>query len=121
MKTKILILKLLGVLFMSCSVAHLQTSDTGYYSPTIAEEIEVYATEKAGRPYTEIGEVFAIVEALSDGTESVKYLKKEAAKMGANAIIRTDIYMGDLTSRRTGISGVAVKMKRNTKVQTFPF
>jgi hypothetical protein len=112
MKTKILILKLLGVLFMSCSVAHLQTSDTGYYPPTNAEYIEVYSTEKASRPYTEIGEVFASVEAFNDGKESVNYLKKEAAKLGADGIInlRLEISNGVIGNSVTAF-GTAVKFR----------
>lgn len=111
MKTKIQLFMILAVLFTSCSVAHLQTSDSVHmYPPTNFETIEVYSTEKANYDYVQIGQVVASVEAFDDGNSSVKWLKKEAAKLGADAIVnlRLEIGMGGLGNAITA-SGIAVK------------
>ena len=72
----------------SCSVARLQTDDSNQlYSPTIFENIEVYSSEKTVKTYIVIGEVIACAEAFDDGSNSVKNLKKEAAKLGADGIV----------------------------------
>lgn len=95
MKTKFQLIVLLGVLLTSCSVARLQTSNSvTSYSPTFPENVEIYSTEKTNKPYTIIGEVVASVEALGDGSASVKYLKKEAAKLGADGIINLRLEIG---------------------------
>lgn len=102
---------IVGVLIASCSVARLQTSDSGkYFPPTIDENIEVYSTEKANKPYSVVGEVIASVDALGDGSGSVKHLKKEAAKLGADAIVnlRLEIGIGALGNSVTA-TGTAVK------------
>ena len=113
MKTKILILIFLGIGFASCSVEHLQTSNSGrYYTQTVAENIEVYSTEKANHSYTIIGEVVASVDAFGDGSASVKYLKKEAAELGADAIVNLRLEIGNgVLSNSVTASGTAVKFK----------
>lgn len=74
MKTKIPMTIILGSLLASCSMMHLQTNVSGnYYLPTIAENTEVYSTEKAQKTYFVIGEVVACVDAFGDGSASVNY------------------------------------------------
>ena len=102
---------IVGIFFANCSVTHLHSSDTEmYYPPVKAKVVEVYSTEQANKPYTVIGEVAASVDALGDGSASVKYLKKEAAELGADGIInlRLEIGSGILANAVTA-SGTAVK------------
>ncbi len=116
MKTKILTCAITVLLLASCSVAHLNSSDSQmYYAPVHAENIEVYSTDLTGRTYTVIGEVVASVDALGDGSSSVKYLKKEAASMGADGIVnlRLEIGSGILANSVTA-SGTAVKFTELT-------
>lgn len=95
MKTKILSLLLLGVLVTSCSVARLQTDDAVIiYPPAYSENVEVYATDQFDKTYTVIGEVIVSAEDLSDASVPVKYLKKEAAKLGADGIINLRLEIG---------------------------
>lgn len=111
MKTKKQIILIAAILCTGCSVAHLQNSDyPENYPPTVAENLEVYSTEDAHRPYVVIGEVIASVDALGDGSASVRYLKKEAANLGADAIVnlRLEIGEGALGNSVTA-SGTAVK------------
>ncbi|HYQ55971.1 MAG TPA: heavy metal-binding domain-containing protein [Draconibacterium sp.] len=111
MKTKILILIMLGVFFTNCSVTYLHSSETDmHYPPVKAKTVEVYSMEVANRPYTVIGEVVASADVLGNGSTSVKYLKKEAAGLGADGIInlRLEIGSGILANAVTA-SGTAVK------------
>ena len=113
MKTKIQLLTLLGVLLTGCSVAHLHTDDTAQmYPPSNYENIEVYSTEQTGKSYIIIGEVVASVEDFSDGdgSGSVKYLKKEASKLGADGIINLKLEISEgILSNAVTSSGTAVK------------
>ena len=111
MRTKIQLLAILGLLLTGCSVSHLHTSDSvQMYPPSDFENIEVYSTDQTGKSYTVIGEVVASVEDFNEGSGSVKYLKKEAAKLGADGIInlKLEITEGFLGNAVTA-SGTAVK------------
>jgi uncharacterized protein YbjQ (UPF0145 family) len=111
MKTKILLLLVSGVILVSCSTTHLLTDDsTQQYSPGNPENIVVYTQVDINRSYTIIGEVIAIVEAFSDDPVYIDHLKREAAQIGADAIINLKLDLGDgmLTNTITA-SGTAVK------------
>jgi hypothetical protein len=111
MKTKIQLFLILAALLTSCSVARLQTSDSvQMYPPTNFETIEVYSTDKVNKDYTIIGQVVASIEAFDEGNASVKWLKKEAAQLGADGIInlRLEIGNGGIGNAITA-SGIAVK------------
>lgn len=99
--------------FTSCySVAHLQTDDVKTnYSPTNADKIEIYSTDKVDKAYTVIGKVVANTDSNSNSKRSVNYLKKEAAKLEADAIISLKLEF-DMGQFATGIqaSGTAVKI-----------
>lgn len=99
--------------FARCTMARLQTNDSGnYYPPTIAENIEVYSTEKTKNTYIIIGEVVASVDAWGDGSASVQYLKREAAEIGADAIVNLRLEIGNgVLSNSVTASGTAVKFK----------
>lgn len=111
MKTTVLLLTIVSILFASCSVTHLHSSKTEmYYPPVKSKIVEVYSTDQVNRPYTVIAEVVASVDALGDGSSSVKYLKKEAAAIGADGIVnlRLEIGSGILANAVTA-SGTAVR------------
>lgn len=96
MNMKIQSLLFAVVLFASCStVAHLQTDDSQEnYSATNPEQIELYSTDKVDKSYVVLGEVIASADAGRDSSIPVKYLKKEAAKLGADAIIELRLEIG---------------------------
>lgn len=111
MRTRIQFLFFLTFLLTSCSVARLYTDDNVHrYPPTYFEQIEVYPSDQIGKSYSVIGEVISSVESLADGQISLKYLKKEAAKLGADGIInlRLEIESGMLATGTTA-KGVAVR------------
>lgn len=112
MKTRIKLLLILGVIFSSCStVAHLSTDDTSQkYSATNAENIEIYSIDNIGKDYTIIGDVIASADAGTDASVTIKYLKKEAAKMGADGIINLKLEIDyGYWSNAIKATGVAVK------------
>lgn len=111
MKTRILILIIAGILIESCCVEHLRSSNSQvHYAPVNSKNVEVYSTEKANRPYTVIGEVVASVDAMGDGRASVKYLKKEAAELGADGIVNLRLEIGSgVLANAVIASGTAVK------------
>jgi uncharacterized protein YbjQ (UPF0145 family) len=112
MRKRIQFLLILGVLFTSCStVAHLQTDDTVQkYPATNYKEIEVYSTDKTSKDFVVIGEVIASADAGKYSAISLRFLKKEAAKMGADGIInlRLEIEYG-YWAKGIKASGIAVK------------
>ena len=118
MKKLAIILTFTLCLFTSCFYAYYPQTGSEFYEPTYARNIRIYSGD-IKQEYVVMGSVAA--DAIGDADDAINYLKKKAAKMGADAIIMTDIYMGDLTSGRTGISGVAVKMVQNAEEQSFPF
>ncbi|WMN07560.1 heavy metal-binding domain-containing protein [Marivirga arenosa] len=112
MKMKIQLMLIVGVLFTSCStVAHLQTDDLKQnYSVTNPDQIEIYSTDKVDENYSVIGEVVSSVDAGRDASISVKYLKKEAAKLGADAIINLRLEIGQgYWTNAIKATGTAVK------------
>ncbi|MGQ8337042.1 hypothetical protein ACUNWD_10870 [Sunxiuqinia sp. A32] len=54
------------------------------------------------------------VDAIGNGDAAVKHVKKKAAQMGADAIIKVELNKASPSASRTGISRVAVKMKDQT-------
>jgi len=112
MRNKIQLLLITGVFFTSCSsVAHLQTDDLNQnYAETNPNNIEVYSTDKIEKEYNVIGEVIASADAGSDGAISVKHLKREAAKLGADGIINLRLEVGyGYWSNAIKASGTAIK------------
>ncbi len=109
---KIQLILIIGVLLTSCSsVAHLKTDDVKQnYSATEPEQIKVYSTDKVDQEYTVIGEVIVSADAGADAAVSVKHLKNEAAKLGADAIINLKLEIGyGYWTNAIKASGTAVK------------
>lgn len=112
MKLKTHILWLLPLFFTSCwSAEFLKTDEsTTTYPLTHPDSIEVYSTDSIGREYTVIGIVNASVDAGNDAEFAVRFLRKEAGKLGADAIINLRLEFGYgfwVTGLMT--SGTAVK------------
>jgi hypothetical protein len=111
MKTKILITLIIGAMLGSCSVSHILTNDnTERYLPTEKENIEVFSTSKIEREYEIIGDLVSRIDDFGGAEASVKYLKKEAAKIGADGIInlRLTIEQGHI-GNAVEAKGTAVK------------
>lgn len=100
--------------FSACvSVSHLKTHDSSQtFPPTAPSSIKLFSTADAdNRDYIVIGEIIASADA-SSAEKPIKYLKKEASKMGADAIINLRLefeYGGWSTAIKS--TGTAVKFK----------
>jgi hypothetical protein len=109
---KIIACLLANLLLASCSsVAFLPTNDQSEpYPPTNAKMVEVYSTKKVDAEYTVIGQVIASADAGSDAGKSVELLKKQAANLGADAVIelKLEIDLG-YWSNAIKASGTAIK------------
>jgi len=92
----------------SCShFAYYYQTGSSSKSETSPESIKIFCGD-IDQDYIIIGSVTADV--MGDGEAVVKYLKKKASKLGADAIINVDLTKINSFSPRTGISGVAVKL-----------
>ena len=110
---KIIFILISTMLIMSCStVANLKTEDnTGLaVEKSSASEVKVFSTSDIGREYSVLGEVIVSADAGTNSEKSVSLLKKEAAKLGADAIIdlRLEIDAG-YWQNSIKASGTAVK------------
>ncbi|AWG21201.1 hypothetical protein FFWV33_06460 [Flavobacterium faecale] len=115
MRQRILTLAVPCLILASCSsVGRLETSDspTGQYPETNPADIVVYATQPDTK-YTVIGQVVASADAGSDAKVPVALLKKQAAKLGADAIVdlTLEIGMGYWTNAIKA-TGTAVKTNK---------
>lgn len=105
-----------SLFLVSCSsVGHLHTEDviTNDLPKTDSENVVVYSTKpKQTVKFDVIGQVIACADAGKNAKISVDLLKKEAALLGADAIIdlRLEIGMGYWSSSIKA-SGTAVKIK----------
>lgn len=99
----------LAASFSSCSqfAYQLQTGSM-VYTPTNPADIKIYSGD-IEQPYIVIGSVAADV--VGDSGDLRNYLKKKAAKLGADAIIKVELTKMHSFTARGGISGVAVKFK----------
>ena len=114
MKTKILFPYVLLLIFSSCySVSHLQSDElVKEYPETNPDKIDIYSTEKGVRSYSVVGAVVASADAGDRADIPVYYLKEQAAKMGADAIINLRLeYAVGYWSIAIRASGTAVKYK----------
>lgn len=109
MKVKILFVVLIFLaLILNCSHhASLLIEGQKTYSPTNWESVEVYSTAPTDKEYEEIG-VVTVNLPNHDGDKAKAALQKDAAKLGANAIINFEL---NLMLRRVVAKGMAVKYK----------
>lgn len=95
--------------FTSCSyyAYHLQTGSTKL-AETDFETIKIYSGD-IEQDYIVIGSVTSDTPGKAD--KAIQHLKKNASKLGANAIIKVKLTKINSFSNRTGLSGVAVRLK----------
>jgi hypothetical protein len=108
----ILILIISVFLISGCSyTTHFVQSGSRVYEQTEPESIKIYS----GKPDIEFVVIGNVASNVPDDVESaVSKLQEEAAELGADAIINAKIdYLS--TQSRTGLSGVAIKYKKNLK------
>lgn len=97
------------LMMSSCSFYTYQfQTGSAAQTETKPESIKIYAND-INEEYMVIGSVAADV--IGDGDAVLGYLKKKAAKLGADAIIKVELTKISSFHIRTGISGVAVKLK----------
>lgn len=115
MKQKLFKLVVPCLFLASCStVGRLQTSDSppNQYPETNPAEIEVYATQPDTN-YTVIGQVIANADAGQNAKTSVELLKKQAALLGADAIIDLSLEIGmGYWTNAIKATGTAVKTNK---------
>ena len=101
------ILIFIPFIFLGCgSTASFSFLNDGISSPaaTKADDIKLYTSADIGKPYTELGGVSASFSEELDGKKYTEMLKKESAKIGADAVVSV---------RQVGnvLSGIAVKFQ----------
>ena len=114
MRFKVLLVSV--VLFSSCSsVNRLRTFEQSEkLPPTSPKTIRIYSTDKVEKEYSIIGQVVAAADAGTNSTRPVNLLKKEAAAMGADAIINLKLQIiPGYWINGIKASGTAVKFKNN--------
>lgn len=109
MKLKVITTAILTLLLSSCFYAYYPQTGSKNYSSTQVEQIEIYSGVPE-QEYVVMGSIAA--DAIGDADAAVNLMKKKAAKLGADAIIKVQITTKS-TCGGKGVSGVAVKMKPN--------
>ena len=110
MKKVVIALILLSTLMTSCYYSFYPQTGALIYPATNPEEIKIF-TGNIEQDYVIIGSVTADV--IGDADAVVKHLKKKASELGADAIIRVELNKISSETMRTGISGIAVKLKES--------
>ncbi|HYQ55970.1 MAG TPA: hypothetical protein VEP89_01400 [Draconibacterium sp.] len=107
MKTRTLTFLFLITLLSSCFYTYYPQTGSTTYLPTQPEYIEI-CSGIPDEEYIVIGSIAADV--LGSADAAAKHLKKKAADLGADAVIKVQITTNSRCGG-TGVSGVAVKMK----------
>jgi hypothetical protein len=97
--------------------ARIRTDDSPGVHPvaTTGEAVRIFFTRDIGTPYDVIGVVIAGADAGNDTTVPLDLLRAEAAALGADAIVETQVaFMVGAWKFGIGASGVAVRLKRGT-------
>ena len=111
--TTFIITFLLFILLTSCGYSNYPRTGSSTYHNTNPEEILIYQKD-IEQDYEIIGPVGT--EVTGDKNLVVKHLKKKASKQGADAIIHAKVNYGN-SAKRAGISGIAVKLIKNTDAE----
>jgi len=107
---KLILIALISVLCSACAITtHYVQSDSKQYPSTNVEDIKVFANSDVMDNYIVIGSLATHVP--GNGEQAVKELKKEAAKIGADAIIALQLDKINSIASATQATGVAVKFK----------
>ncbi len=92
----------------------IRTDDSPDVHPiaTTGEAVRIFFTRDIGAPYDVIGVVIAGADAGNDTTVPLDRLRAEAAALGANAVVETQVsFMVGVWRFGIGASGVAVRLK----------
>lgn len=116
---KILFISIISLCFCNACSFHthyLQTNST-YFPATDPDQVEIYS-HTPDREYIVIGSV--AVDIFGNDQSAVKKLKKEVAKLGAHAVINTQLTRMTTAGSRSGLTGVAVRFPQNNHIVTIP-
>lgn len=108
MKKLIVPFVLMLTLLSSCYYGFYPQTGSSVQTETNAESIQIYSGD-IQQDYEIIGSI--TVDVMGKAEKASKYLKKKAAKVGADAVIHVELNKVDMEYQRTGISGIAVKLK----------
>jgi hypothetical protein len=86
--------------------------------PVPAQATRVYAGEPPTGSYDVIGSL--TVDVAGNGDEAIAELRRQAATAGADAVVRVRLTKFGTGSPRTGITGVAVRMRRPKPSPSLP-
>tara|TARA_R110002124_G_scaffold252130_1_gene417378 strand:+ start:594 stop:938 length:345 start_codon:yes stop_codon:yes gene_type:complete len=107
MKSLYALLLILSLGISSCTIsAHYITTDKPLPEETLAADVKIYAGD-IDREYEVIGSM--TLDAQGDASVASRYLKKRAARLGADAVIFVEVNKLNSYTIRTGISGVVIK------------
>lgn len=106
MKNLIIIIALILSSFTSCFYAYYPQTGSEPQAETNPESIMIYSGD-IDQDYTILGPV--CVDVIGDSEAGVKFLKKKAAQLGADAVIKVELTKMNAYTIRTGISGIAVR------------
>ena len=110
----LLIVSIASIALASCSTSsfiRINNTATSYQS-TSAESIEIYSLTEIGKEYEAIGQVTAAADAGENAIEAIKWLKIEAARMGADAVVNLELsFCNGFWTIAIKASGTAVKFK----------
>ena len=102
-------LLLLVLAISSCSFSTFyQQSGSIIFEPVSPEIVEIH-TGDIDQEYFVIGVI--AVDAVGNGEKSKQLLKEKAAELGANAVIKTELSKIGAMVARTGVNGIAVRVK----------
>jgi hypothetical protein len=114
MKKNIIIVILFVLLFAGCSSSYgLRTNNTTKeYQRTSSSKIEIYSTDVAKKDYDIIGPVLGSADVGNSSDKPVLLLKREAAKLGADAVINLKLeYTMGVWAGGVLAKGIAIKYK----------
>jgi hypothetical protein len=111
-KTKVanlmLVVGLAVAALSGCTIStHYVQDGAKVYAPTSPESVQIYVADTLSVKYDVIGSVVA--DAPGNGDDAAKALREEAAKMGANAVIKARLVKFTSYAARTALTGVAVR------------
>ena len=111
---KKLLIPFIFILFLvstsGCYYAFYPQTGSQLYVETQPETIRIYSGEQ-DQKYEILGPIAA--EVPGDVEAATKYLKKQAAKLGASAVIKINLSKPTSFPGSTSISGIVVKIKES--------
>ena len=101
----------LAAFLVSCATVDVTKTSKGYYAPTKASDVEIFAT-RPDKKYEELGIVTVMNFPPSEIAKMHNALREKAAPLGANAVIITsDQVVNNGWDITRMASGVAVRYK----------